>query len=625
MPAKNKLKNDVKPSGPSEKKANSVLLWGLAAAIAIITLVCFWPVRENGFMNWDDNAYIFENDHLSRPLSEAIVYFFQPHYYLGSYTPVTMVVYALEYHVAGMDAAFFHTVQLLLHILCTLLVLFFTYHLSGRRIWVAAIVALLFGIHPMHAESVIWAAELKDVLYGIFFVGGLIVYLKYLTAAEQPDKRRQYGLWATVFILFVLSLLSKPAAVTFPVVLLLVDFYTGRKYSRRLLIEKIPFFVLAVIIGIVTIKAQGADGLLMHHRYSVPQRLVFACYAFLCYLVKVVVPWKLSIFYPYPKLVNGHMPYILYAAPVAVAALVYLVYRTLRHGRVIAFGFLFFVVNMVLVLQVISEGVSIMADHYTYLSYIGLFFILAMGFDKLLQRDGQRFKLLKQVATATVVVFCCVSAYVSNARCAVWRDGFTMADDIVEKFPDDPVALNNKGFMLYFQGAHREAIPYFVKAIQQTPDYQFAFVNLANAYIALQDYGNAHHIADSALKILPGNFDILNSKGYIFLLERNYSEAIRVYTESMKAKPVNRNAYLGTAESYYQLKDYVSEIKVLDRGLKHLPGDHMLLNYKGYALATMGKYKEAIPCFEAALASKPGFEPAEQNLQNCYKAMQSSK
>ena len=229
-PALKKTSNKLKVNNASSSARMRYFWLGL---ILLITFISFYPVLKNTFTNWDDNAYVFENTHLSRPISEGIAYFFGPHYFIGNYIPVTMMVYLLQFHAWGLNPEFYHLVNLLIHLLNVALVFWFIYLLSGKKTMVAAMVALFFGIHPMHVKSVAWIAELKDVLYTFFFIGGLIAYYKYCNVAAKKN----FKFIAAAFLLFALSLLCKPAAVAFPLVLVLIDFYVDRRFTAKVWLE----------------------------------------------------------------------------------------------------------------------------------------------------------------------------------------------------------------------------------------------------------------------------------------------------------------------------------------------------------------------------------------------------
>lgn len=619
-------KSTIKSKGEKTGSVNATSIgWRLLlylVPIILFTYLSFTPSLKNSFINWDDNGYVFENKQLDKPLSESIPFFFGQHYFIGNYIPVTMSVYALVYKVAGMDPPSFHVVNLLLHLLNVALVFLFIYLLSGKKPLVAAIVALFFGVHPMHVESVAWVAELKDVLYTGFFLAGLIVYHKYITlsktAADTPAGFPKLLLLAFAF--FLLSVLSKPAALTFPVVLLLLDFYTGRKFDKSVWIEKLPFFVLSVIFGVIAIKAQQADKLI-HDYYPFTQRLLFAAHSLLEYMAKLFLPVHLSNFYPYPSLTDGHLPFIYYISPVIVIGLFYGAYRTMKYSRLIVFGLLFFVVNLLLVLQLLSIGDAVIADRYTYVPYIGLFFIIAMGFDWLYNNARQSLSAYKSVAAGLLIVCAVSCSYLTYARCPVWENDDTIASDLLEKYPDDRLALNNKGFVMYAIGRYEESIPFFEKAIAVKPDYVMAYINLANSYIALKNYDKAYKVAEVALTHAPQDFHLLNTKAYVLFMQHKYAESISTYNSAISIEKKNDKAYIYLLQVYYEMKDLDNAMKTADAGLKYFPDDYILLNSKGYLLFLKGNYTDAMHYYNASLKMKPDYGVAQANLAACIKVM----
>jgi tetratricopeptide (TPR) repeat protein len=441
--------------------------------------------------------------------------------------------------------------------------------------------------------------------------------------STSHDKPKIYRLIVFTLISFILSTLSKPAAIIFPVVLLLLDFYYKRKFDKWIWIEKLPFFTVSIIWGIIAIKAQLSDNLIVDY-YPLSQRPFFASYAFLNYIVKLFLPVNISIFYPYPTIVGPHLPYLYYAAPIMVILLFYSVYKTLKHTRLVTFGFLFFFCNLILVLQFLSVGIAIMATRYTYIPYIGLFFIIAMCFDKLYRTVEPKYKHYRQAGIIAIVSFAIVCSYATQVRCEVWENDDTLFTDLLIKFPDDPVALNSKGFLLYEQRKYKESVVLFTKAIRLKPDYTKAYINLINSYIALVDYDNALKSADTAIIQAPQNYNLLTTKGYILSIRQNYSEAIRLYKRSIQINKNNIDGYVRLADVYFQLKDYNNSVNTLDSALKYMPNECVLLNNKGYSLFVMGKYTEAIEYFKSCLRIKPDFTTASVNLSNCYRAINNS-
>jgi protein O-mannosyl-transferase len=609
------------------RSTKSLLVW--LGAILFISIITFSPAAKNNFINWDDNAYVFENPHLTKPIPEAIHFFFQQNYFIGNYIPITMIVYTLEQHAAGLNPFYFHRINILIHLFNVVLIFYFIYRLSEKKWLVASIVSLLFAIHPMHVESVAWISELKDVLYSFFFISGFIVYQNYLeeqqtnlsvNSKKTIFTKKKGFLLGTIFILFLLSLLSKPAALTFPFILLLLDFYMKRKITKVVWIEKIPFFIVCLILGIITLQAQKADGLL-HNDYTFSQRFFFASHSFLNYFYKIFIPNNLSIFYPYPEIKNGSLSSSFYIAPMLVALLLYGVYKTLKHSRLFVFGFLFFLINLFPVLQFISVGDAIMAERYTYMSYTGLFFAFTLYLYNLYLKNERKLTNGKYLILAILISIFSTCSYYSYSRCKVWENDTTIANDLIKKHPNDWLALNNKGFILFDQKNYSEAIPYFNKAIEIKPNYVRAHINLINAYGSMNDFNNAKLALDKAIALVPKDYNLLNKKGIFLFSEQNYQEALKFYMAALEIKKDNIDGYNFITECYFELKEYDNAIKNLDEGLSYQPDNYLLLNNKGYMLFLMERYEEALNCFKASLKSKPGYSVALANLENCQKAI----
>src|SRR6187397_1792194 len=228
-------KPTIKP-GKTKGKGKILLLWVLP--ILLFTGICFFPMLKNQLTNWDDEYYVVQNALLRGPdwagiFSKSVV---------SNYHPVTIATLAANYAMTGLDASSYLISNLLLHLINTGLVFYFSWLISGKRLWVAAFSAVVFGIHPMHVESVAWVSERKDVLYTLFFLLSLIQYWRFLS--DGKNKNLIY-----CFLFFVLSLLSKPAAIVLPLILFLLDYWYGQSLKKNIAF-KIPFFVLSIIFGI---------------------------------------------------------------------------------------------------------------------------------------------------------------------------------------------------------------------------------------------------------------------------------------------------------------------------------------------------------------------------------------
>src|SRR6266487_4457073 len=322
----NPKKSIPSPPAPVKKtrkgNKNILLLWLLLALAA--TAVCFFPMLKNNFTNWDDEYYVINDALLRGPDWQGI--FSQP--VVSNYHPLTIITLAINYGLTGLDPSSYLVFNFLLHLLNTALVFYFIWTISDKKIWVASITALIFGIHPMHVESVAWISERKDVLYTLFFLLSLIQYWRFLQAGKR------LSLWLC-FLFFILSLLSKPAAIILPLVLFLLDYWKGRRINLRSAIEKIPFFIIAVVFAVLTVKIQSEKAMTGLDVFPIWTRLLFACYTAMTYFFRFFIPYPLSAFHPYPSPDHLGLPVLI--SPIFVIALGLILWYK-RKNKPVIFG-----------------------------------------------------------------------------------------------------------------------------------------------------------------------------------------------------------------------------------------------------------------------------------------------
>ena len=349
----------------SSTEKNQYLVYGIIIVLFIISMIAFYPIVKNDFIStWDDSVYIINNQLLHDLSWQGIINIFsygdEFQKLINNYHPLTIFSLAFNYKISGLSPASYHLTNMILHGFNAVLAFLFVYLLCRRRIWPALISGLFFAIHPMHVESVAWISERKDVLYAFFFLAGLIAYLKYL----ENEKVWKLGI---ALFLFIFSCLSKAMAVPFPLILLLIDYLMRRRFSWKLIIEKIPFFIIALIIGFMSVHLQSMSAINKFETFTLYQRTMHASYGFIAYILKFFNPSDLSAFYPYPAITTtGLLPISFRIAPyicIIVAGL--LIWVSTRKGeipRVIVFGILFYFFTIILVLQFLSVGKAIMAD-----------------------------------------------------------------------------------------------------------------------------------------------------------------------------------------------------------------------------------------------------------------------
>jgi hypothetical protein len=259
-------------------------------------------------------------------------------------------------------------------------------------LFISILTALIFAAHPMHVESVAWVSERKDVLYTFYFLIGLLLYYQYLL------KRKIFFLVAAT-ISFVLSALSKSAAVVFPVVLFLIDYYEGRKFTIKSVAEKLPLFLIAFYFGVTAIKTQS-NSIRDLVVFSVFERIQFASYGFMNYLVKFIYPHHLSSFHPFPE--KGNIPLAYNLALIAILFLIVYMILAGRKKKWLVFGIGFYFVTVALVLQFISVGKAVTAERYTYIPYIGAGFVYATLLHNIFSEN--KYKNLKYFAGVLMVI-----------------------------------------------------------------------------------------------------------------------------------------------------------------------------------------------------------------------------
>lgn len=470
---------------PWTARTNPPWLWLLP--ILAVTFTVYIPSLHNGFTNWDDDAYVTGDSLLAHPEIGAILT--TP--VRGNFHPLTIASLALNHRLSGVAPAPYHWLNLLLHLANTSLVFVFVRKLSGGRFWTSVLTSLFFGIHPMHVESVAWISERKDVLYAFFYLSGLIVYVRYL------DTRRRPWLLAA-FVAFVLSAASKPAAIVFPVTLLLLDWYRNRPFRAAVLLEKAPFVIVSAIAGYLTWIAQESTGAL-NVQPSILHKALVVSYGLVLYLVKLFIPVHLSALHPYPKVLGAEYG----AALLVVLGFIPLLVSVCRRSRVACFGIAFFLVNVVLVIQIVTVGEAVMAERYTYLSYVGLLIALAWPLDERADRPGPR--LAKGALAACFVVMLPVCLAQTWTRTQVWKDSETLWTDAIRKYPD----LNFDAY--YHRGAYRLQVTHRVhdaladlnQAVAVNPRFAPGWLRKGQAHAALGELDSAYVCYGRALGLNP--------------------------------------------------------------------------------------------------------------------------
>ncbi|NTW34155.1 MAG: tetratricopeptide repeat protein, partial [Bacteroidetes bacterium] len=581
----------------------------IVAAILALTYITYSFSLKNGFTNWDDPGYITENSAVWHLNYENLKIFFTE-FFMGNYHPLTMLSFALDYNSAGINPYRYHLVNMLFHLFNTILVFIFVYRLSGKKTIAATIVALFFAIHPMHVESVAWISERKDVLYAFFFIAALLAYHKY-----NEKKTGSLLFLFFTFILFVLSALCKPAAVTLPVLMLLIDFYLKRKFDLKCILEKVPFFIIAIIFGIISIKAQASSSSITEWGdISIIHRIIFASYGFITYIFKLVFPFNLSAFYPYPTKIpiTVTLPFIYYIAPFIVAGLFFLIYKSLKISRVYAFGFLFYFINIALVLQFISVGSALIADRYTYISSLGIAFIAGMEADRVYKNKKNHASVLKYIISGILLVMFVVFTYLTYQRTKVWKNNGILWTDVIVKYPGQvDVAYKNRGN--YYSRETKEyekALLDYNSFMAINPYDASVYSNRGNLYALMKRTDLSINDYKKALSIDSTYYDAYLNRGITYMNMGEFDMAVSDMRHAINLYPDKIEGYKNRAFCYMNMKKNEESIKDYNYVISIEPDNANNYLFRGVVLYNSKKYQEALADFNKIIQLDPNIGEA---------------
>ncbi len=615
--------------------------WILCAVV--LTFIAYLPVLNNDFLNWDDPIYVTQNSFVKSEWSADRLKSILVEPVGGNHHPVTMFSLALDYSLFGNNPTAFHAVQLCLHLLSVVLLFLFVFLFTRGNPIIAFLVALLFGIHPMHVESVAWISERKDVLYGLFFFAGLITYLQYLFTKKT-------SFYYATLVLFVLSVFSKPAAVVFPIVLILIDMYLYKKWHPKMLVNKIAFLVISVGVGLLTIQAQS-DANAFTEIGTYFNRILFASYGFNTYLAKLFVPVRLSALYPYPLEMHlkQTLPFVFLVSPVITLLIVGLTLYSVKYfKKVVLFGVAFYTVTLALVLQLVSVGFALMADRYTYLPYVGIFFVMAWLYDRYVVGDK-----LKSWVTWVLAVYIAALGVLTWQQTKIWRSGDVLWTDVLKKFPEaNPVAYFARANHYFGHEEFENAIEDYSEAIEMSPRHFQAFTNRGKAYEELGQNDQAMENYNKALKANPIYLDALVHRGNLYLNMGQPEKVLADARKILRQEPNHANALNLVAGAYFQQKKYDLGLQEVNKALQIMPeysdallnraiiysvkknhqaalqdyNDYLELKpkdiraylWRGITLQNLQKYQAAIADFSTVIEEQPQNGEAYRNRSFAY-------
>jgi tetratricopeptide (TPR) repeat protein len=642
--------------------------WAIALIPVLLTFLVYLPSLGNGFVNWDDPDNILNNMHI-RSLDFSSLKWMFTSFFRGFWFPLNLLSLALDYRIGGLDPRVYHVHSLILHCLNT----FLFYHICLRVLelvlkninrqkptnWVtnsSFLASLLFGLHPLHVETVAWATDRKDVLCGFYYLAALLVYLDYVSSGK---KWKLY----VCFCIFVLSLMSKPMAVTFPLVFILLDVWPLGRFGREIkiqenqdkkkraiglgpILEKVPFFLSAAIVGLLAPLAEFQIGA-MPTMQDLPfiSRVANSFYSIFFQLWKMVIPLNLSALYPFNVRINVFTVENIVSVILFVLVSSFCFYYRYKWPF-LGIGWLSFLVTLAPVSGLFQTGAQITADRYTYLTCLAPFLLLACGIARLLF-DRKWIMILASMVLMSVL------GWLTILQTQTWKDSIALWENVVKVYPGisylaysnlalayatagriddalltidlalaiDPKSVrshNDKGVLLIHKGLVNEAIQEFQNTIALDPKQALAHLNLGKSYYQIGRLADAKTECETALSLDPGYAEAFDSLGIIYSTQGKMNQAIDSFNKAHAIEPENTKYVLALASVYQKLNKFDESIELFKRAIDLNPQEWVCYFELGLTYKLKGMYPDAIEQLKKASELQPQNSDILKKLGSVY-------
>jgi tetratricopeptide (TPR) repeat protein len=589
----------------------------LAISIAVVTVLVYIPSLHNGFVNWDDQYYVYENTNIWKLNGESLLWMLTA-YHASNWHPLTWLSHGTDYAIWGLNPLGHHLTSIVLHGLNTFLVVVVISCLvgiggregeegvQGRAVMVGTVTGLLFGLHPLHVESVAWVSERKDVLYAFFYLLSILAYVRY-ARAEAGKRAVPY---VVCLVLYVLSLMSKPMAVTLPVVLLILDVYPlGRTGLRgmvrsqwRVVVEKVPFFVLSIVSSILTVQAQEAGGALTPLQASgLWNRILVAIRSLVYYLYKIIWPHELVPFYPYPSEISlSAFPY--FGSMILLIGFTALCIWFRKDQRIFSAASVYYVFTLLPVLGIIQVGGQGAADRYTYLPSLGPFLLISVAFVWVKEKINRRNlgeNIHKMIFFISLMVILCILSILTIKQEAVWRDSISLWSAHLNKYTTVYKAYKSRAEAYMKIGNYHRAVEDLKRSIAIYPQYATSYTILGMAYERLGVSLQAIESYGKAIELNPQFYLAYNGR------ERAFQQVLKKSAEAVKSNPEDAAAYINRGTAHALMKNYQEALGDYNRAIRLNSQITAVYYNRGLVYSHMGDYQRAIKDFGTVLQNSP--------------------
>ena len=586
-------------------------------ALVLVTLGVYAQVRTHQFISLDDDLYICDNPIVARGLTLSGIAWAFTTFHAANWHPLTWLSHMLDGQLFGLNAGAHLLVNALLHIANSCILFLFLRRATGMR-WSSALVAALFALHPLHVESVAWAAERKDTLAACFGLLALAAYVRYTEKISWPR-------YTLVALFFALGLMAKPMLVTWPFVFLLLDFWPLRRLASRAdfwprLREKLPLFAVVVASMIVTFLAQARGGAVRALEDApLALRVSNAIVSYAKYSFATLWPADLAVYYPFSA--GGIPTWQVAGALLWLSALTALALRSARSRPWFIVGWLWFLGTLVPVIGLVQVGGQAWADRYHYLPSIGLFVALVFGFAELAAAQS-RVRIPLAAASAVALLLCASLTAVQITR---WRDSITLFTHTLSVTGDNLVIEYNLGHALGQQRRYDEALTHFANALRIKPDFFDALINTGMTLTDLGRAAEAINFLERALRIAPSSSKAHTQLALALVQQGRQEQALLEFRQALALAPQDADARVNLGLMLARQGNLAEATEQLEEAVRLNPDSAEAHNNLGLVLLAGGKTDESIPHFSTALRLKPELAVARDNLQRARMQLSAGK
>ena len=568
--------------------------------LILVIVIVYVQVGTFDFVDFDDGLYVTENSYVQKGLTiEGCIWAFTTSH-AGNWHPLTWLSHMLDSELYGLNAAGHHYTNIAFHIANTLLLFFILFRMTGA-LWKSAFVATLFAVHPLHVESVAWVSERKDVLstfFGLLMIGAYYRYVK-VTSLKN---------YLLILVFFALGLISKPMLVTFPFVLLLLDFwplkriqfknnyhlqperstYHGFKENFQLIVEKIPLFILSVISCILTFIVQKSGGAVVPlEALPLKTRIANALISYVSYVLKAIWPNNLAYYYPYS--IGTFSDWQICGAALLITSVIFGAIYLSRQYSYVLVGLFWYFGTLVPVIGLVQVTNQAMADRYTYISLIGLFIVIVWGIPDILKKWHYR-KIFLFVSALIILSALTTRAFFQTSH---WKNSIALFENAVKVTENNYHALNNLATALADKGKYDEAFLYLSRALKMDPQREDVRMNLANVLFLKGKPDEAISQYREILQTDSKNADVHYNLAFVLSSQKKYNEALLHYKETLRIDPEYSkahynlgNIYLNQGKTTEAFRHYIEVIKIK-------PDYVQAYNKLGLILFRQGKFYKA--------------------------------